>query len=102
MLLIDSTVGSGWLVRRTTRKRQEDGNMVFSRLITFCTICLPGVWLSAKAQSPSSVAPLSTDSAVIAFASHRDSNWEIYVMDAAGRSQKRLTRRDAEDRFPLW
>lgn len=41
-------------------------------------------------------------SADIAFASHRDGNWEIYVMDAAGQHQRRLTRRDAEDRFPLW
>lgn len=41
-------------------------------------------------------------SADIAFASHRDGNWEIYVMDAAGQQQRRLTRRDAEDRFPLW
>jgi Tol biopolymer transport system component len=41
-------------------------------------------------------------SADIAFASHRDGNWEIYVMDADGQDQRRLTRRDAEDRFPLW
>jgi Tol biopolymer transport system component len=38
----------------------------------------------------------------IAFASRRDGNWEICVMDAAGRQQRRLTRRSAEDRFPLW
>ena len=38
----------------------------------------------------------------IAFASRRDGNWEIYVMDAAGRHQRRLTRRSTEDRFPLW
>jgi len=38
----------------------------------------------------------------IAFASRRDGNWEIYLMDAAGQHQRRLTRRSAEDRFPLW
>jgi Tol biopolymer transport system component len=38
----------------------------------------------------------------IAFASHRDGNWEIYVADADGAHQTRLTRRDDQDRFPLW
>jgi Tol biopolymer transport system component len=41
------------------------------------------------------------DVSPIAFASKRDGNWEIYVMDAAGTS-RRLTRREGEDRFPLW
>lgn len=39
--------------------------------------------------------------APIAFASHRDGNWEIYAMDPAG-STRRLTYRDVQDRFPLW
>ena len=38
----------------------------------------------------------------IAFASHRDGNWEIYLTNADGRRQTRLTRRDPQDRFPLW
>ena len=38
----------------------------------------------------------------IAFASHRDGNWEIYLTDVDGRRQTRLTRRDPQDRFPLW
>ena len=38
----------------------------------------------------------------IAFASHRDGNWEIYVMDADGTRQTRLTTRAEQDRFPLW
>jgi TolB protein len=38
----------------------------------------------------------------IAFASHRDGNWEIYVMDADGTHQTRLTTRPEQDRFPLW
>jgi len=41
-------------------------------------------------------------SAQIAFASHRDGNWEIYVTDADGRRQTRLTKSDPQDRFPLW
>src|SRR2546423_6005089 len=38
----------------------------------------------------------------IAFASHRDGNWEIYAMDVDGRRQTRLTTRGEQDRFPLW
>ena len=38
----------------------------------------------------------------IAFASHRDGNWEIYLTDVDGQHQTRLTRRQAQDRFPLW
>jgi Periplasmic component of the Tol biopolymer transport system len=76
--------------------------MVFSRRITFAAICLSSIWSSASAQSPSGAASQNIESPEIAFASHRDGNWEIYVTDSAGRSQRRLTRRDAQDRFPLW
>ncbi len=38
----------------------------------------------------------------IAFASHRDGNWEIYLTDIDGQHQTRLTRSEAQDRFPLW
>src|SRR5687767_6548821 len=38
----------------------------------------------------------------IAFASHRDGNWEIYVADRNGQNQTRLTRRNGHTRFPLW
>lgn len=37
----------------------------------------------------------------IAFASRRDGNWEIYVTDADGGRQTRLTERPGQDRFPL-
>jgi Tol biopolymer transport system component len=47
------------------------------------------------------MAPVSPDPQ-IAFASNRDGNWEIYVGDADGQRQTRLTRLDAQDRFPLW
>ena len=46
--------------------------------------------------------PIRVSPAQIAFASHRDGNWEIYVADADGKQQTRLTRRDPQDRFPLW
>ena len=38
----------------------------------------------------------------IAFTSGRDGNSEIYVMDADGRNQRRLTHHPAEDGWPSW
>ncbi len=38
----------------------------------------------------------------IAFASNRDGNWEIYVMDTDGKNQRRLTNNRHDDRYPSW
>ncbi len=57
--------------------------------------------LAAGLLSPSRAAERS-DTPRIAFASHRDGNWEIYLTDADGGHQTRLTRLDPQDRFPLW
>ena len=38
----------------------------------------------------------------IAFASRRDGNWEIYASSPDGRTQRRLTNRQVQERFPLW
>ena len=38
----------------------------------------------------------------IAFASSRDGNLEIYVMDGDGRNQRRLTVNPSVDRYPTW
>ena len=43
-----------------------------------------------------------TSTSRIAFASSRDGNWEIYSADIDGKVQARLTRREAQDRFPMW
>ena len=40
--------------------------------------------------------------AQIAFASDRDGNYEIYVMDTDGRNQRRLTENPAHDLQPSW
>ena len=40
--------------------------------------------------------------AQIAFVSHRDGNPEIYVMNAAGRNQRRLTNNPNDDLNPSW
>jgi hypothetical protein len=36
------------------------------------------------------------------FASQRDGNWEIYVMNADGSGQTRLTNNSADDGHPVW
>ena len=38
----------------------------------------------------------------IAFYSDRDGNYEIYVMDADGNNQHRLTNNSAEESYPAW
>jgi dipeptidyl aminopeptidase/acylaminoacyl peptidase len=38
----------------------------------------------------------------LAFASKRDGNWEIYLMNADGSDQHRLTNDPAADRYPSW
>jgi TolB protein len=44
----------------------------------------------------------SPDGQQIAFASGRDGNWEIYVMDADGGGVQNLTNNPAEDFSPSW
>ena len=40
--------------------------------------------------------------AQIAFVSNRDGNWEIYVMNAKGKNQRRLTKNRGDDWSPSW
>jgi Tol biopolymer transport system component len=44
----------------------------------------------------------SPDGARIAFASDRDGNWEIYLMNADGGQQQRITINEATDQDPDW
>lgn len=44
----------------------------------------------------------SPDGTKMAFHSFRDGNWEIYVMNADGTGQTRLTYNPGEDTFPIW
>jgi len=48
------------------------------------------------------LAPTAAEPAKIVFSSHRDGNNEIYVMDADGSGQTRLTNNPAIDEFPDW
>ncbi|MBC7810939.1 MAG: PD40 domain-containing protein, partial [Burkholderiales bacterium] len=45
---------------------------------------------------------ISPDGEQIAFASQRDGNWEIYVMEIDGSNVRRLTSNRADDRDPAW
>ena len=40
--------------------------------------------------------------AQIAFMSHRDGNWEIYVMDVDGGNPRNLTNNPDDDQYPTW
>src|SRR5687768_4133384 len=76
-----------------------------SRLGALCILAL--VLRSASPAHPAGGTTPSVQAAPpapskIAFASRRDGNWEIYVMNADGGRQTRLTRRPQQDRFPLW
>ena len=44
----------------------------------------------------------SPDGTKIAFHSYRDGNWEIYVMNADGTEQTKLTHNPGEDTYPTW
>ena len=44
----------------------------------------------------------SPDGTKIAFQSYRDGNWEIYVMNADGSEETRLTHNPDEDTYPNW
>ena len=63
---------------------------------------IAGLAMTAPVVDKSGAGPAVARSSHIAFASRRDGNWEIYLTDPDGRQQTRLTRRDAQDRFPLW
>jgi Tol biopolymer transport system component len=55
-------------------------------------------WDDASDLSPS----WSPDGERLTFASKRDDNWEIYVMDRDGSHLTRLTRHEADDTNPDW
>ena len=66
-----------------------------SMLLAALCICLMGedLWLKNS---------LASNTGRIAFTSSRDGNAEIYVMDANGRNQERLTNHPATDGMPDW
>jgi len=69
-------------------------NMKLVHIALGCLLLSGGILVSVWAQAP--------QKAQIAFTSERDGNGEIYVMDADGNNQRRLTNNPAEDTFPSW
>ena len=61
-------------------------------------------WLANRIVEGLGQTPISAESALgrIAFVSGRDGNWEIYVMNADGSTQTRLTNNSASDLGPSW
>lgn len=72
-----------------------------SRVASAWVVCGAVLWLLSGTGN-AEPEPFPADSARIAFGSHRDGNWEVYVTDADGRNQTRLTTRNGHTRFPLW
>ena len=71
--------------------------MQIKSLFLFCCLSLILAFIYAGqgyAQAPKT--------AKIAFASNRDGNWEIYLMNPNGSQQERLTRNNALDHSPVW
>ena len=72
---------------------------VFLSVVTVIILSLSACWgTSVEDRDPS----WSPDGSRIAFTSYRDGNWDIYVMDADGSNQQRLTDNPAVDRMPSW
>ena len=69
-----------------------------------CTLLyLAGILISLLSETMSGRTVLASHhKAQIAFTSTRDGNPEIYVMDADGENQIRLTRHPEEDKMPSW
>lgn len=62
---------------------------------------LAGSYISCSKDRVSSNDDLESRTQIV-FTSTRDGNYEIYVMDADGTNQTRLTNNPAFDRCPLW
>src|SRR3954464_3430553 len=65
-------------------------------------VIVAGLLAKSRLAERTGAVPPGASTPQIAFASDRDANWEIYLMDADGGHQTRLTRRDPQDRFPVW
>src|SRR5213082_3058241 len=71
--------------------------------MVFCAAVLIGAALGLPSLSaPSAGAVVPGGNGKIVFASTRDGNNEIYVMDADGSHQTRLTNNPADDILPAW
>jgi Tol biopolymer transport system component len=65
---------------------------------------LPGQYGESRTKDPSfdGDPAWSSDGIRIAFASHRDGNWEVYVMNADGSAATNISNRPTRDESPAW
>jgi len=62
----------------------------------------PPLTIPAPGVEPASAAAFPGANGKIVFASNRDGNYEIYVMDADGSNQTRLTNNAVKEEYPVW
>ncbi len=90
---------------KETGKRRRSGALVGAAAFAVVVIVAGGIALIAsqddKEKGPTGVSTAPTVGQ-IAFASDRDGNGEVYVMDADGSNQTRLTNNPALDAYPAW
>jgi len=93
-LVLFAVTGLVWLMLLVV-----GGISILSKLggVTILPSIIP--WPGAAETKTSAPAPLAGK---IAFVSDRDGNNEIYIMDADGSNQKRLTKNNADDYSPTW
>src|SRR4051812_23665239 len=72
------------------------------RILCGASYVIAGLLVTTRLAERTGAALPAARAGQIAFASRRDANWEIYLADGDGAHQTRLTRRDPQDRFPLW
>ena len=66
------------------------------------TLSINSEALRFRSADPPPIQDADTSTPRIAFHSNRDGNWEIYVMNADGSGQTRLTNNPAADSWPSW
>jgi Tol biopolymer transport system component len=78
------------------------GSALVIVLVAACTAA-PPTSIPAPTPTATTLPPLSgSGGGRIAFSTNRDGNYEIYVMNADGSDQRRLTNSPYEDRGPTW